>query len=222
MTSDIFATAWEGVTWSGFEPGDTVAVWGAGPIGQMAAYSSVLRGASRVYIVDRIESRLQLAERNTGAIPINYGNESAVSQLLAREPNGIIRSVDAVGFEARSANGSVQSDLVLHEMVQVTASYGGIGIVGVYDSSSDAAGRPLASTMQHTFPFTPANAFGKGVRVQMGSVDARQLAPQLLRLISDGKAAPGYVVSSLINITQAPEYYQRFSNWEESKVVIRL
>lgn len=90
MTADVFATAWEGVSRSGFETGDTVAVFGAGPVGQMAAYISILRGASRVYSVDRIESRLKLA-KSVGAIPINFQTASASEQIRALEPNGVDR-----------------------------------------------------------------------------------------------------------------------------------
>jgi threonine dehydrogenase-like Zn-dependent dehydrogenase len=137
FVSDIFSTAWSGVTWSGFTPGDSVAVFGAGPVGLLAAYSAVLRGASRVYSVDYVQERLDLAA-SIGAIPINFHNSSAVKQIMQREPGGVRRSVDAVGFEAENANGTVDSSIVLREMVEVTAPGGGMGIVGLYnDTLSD-------------------------------------------------------------------------------------
>jgi threonine dehydrogenase-like Zn-dependent dehydrogenase len=221
MTSDVFATAWEGLTWSGFEAGDSVAVFGAGPVGQMAAYSAVLRGASRVYIIDRIESRLTLAQ-TIGAIPINYVNTSAAQQIMALEPQGVDRAVDAVGMEARAANGSYDQNLAVQEAFNVVRSGGGIGIVGVYATSNDAPGHPHSTMLPSMFPFALSDAFMKTFRFQIGIADARPSAPQLIDLISSGEASPGYIVSSQINITQAPEYYQRFNNWLESKVVIRF
>ena len=222
MTSDIFATGWEGLTWSGFQPGESVAVFGAGPVGQMAAYSAILRGASRVYVVDRIESRLRLAE-SIGAIPINYNTSGdAVQQIFAHEPNGVARAVDAVGFESRAANGSYEEDLVLRQAVQVTQVFGGVGGVGIYEVRSNSTGRPRSAEVQSNLPLDTSSLFLKGTQFRIGYVDARELAPQLIQMISTLKARPSYIVSSQINITQAPEFYRRFSNWEESKVVIRF
>ena len=98
MLSDIFGTGWASLDYAGFEAGDTVAVFGAGPVGLMAAYSAILRGASTVYSVDYIPERLQLAE-SIGAIPINFRDADPVEQILALEPNGVTRSIDAVGYE---------------------------------------------------------------------------------------------------------------------------
>ena len=221
MTSDVIATAWEGLTWSGFEAGETVAIFGAGPVGQMAALSATIRGASKVYVVDRIAQRLDLAA-SIGAIPINMNSSDPAERILSFEPSGVARTIDAVGFEARSANGTLQEDLVLRQALEVTQLMGGIGIVGIYDVRSNATGRPLAQTLPQEIAFNATAAFNKGLRLQTGAVDARQLAPQLLELIQSGKANPGFIVSAEINIQEAPEYYRRFSNWEETKVIIRF
>ena len=223
MTSDIFATGWEGVTWSGFKPGDSVAVFGAGPVGQMAAYSAILRGASRVYSVDRIPQRLELA-KSIGAIPINYnaGKGSASEQIKALEPSGVIRAVDAVGMESRAPNGSYDQNLVLSEAVQSISPFGGLGVVGVYDIRTPAPGRPNSAEIRQDLSLNIATLFGNINQIIVGGVDARELARPLLQLITSLKASPGYIVSSEINITQAPEYYRRFSNWEETKVLIKF
>ena len=220
MTSDVFATAWEGLTWAGFEAGDTVAVFGAGPVGQMAAYAAIIRGASRVYAIDRIQQRLDLAE-SIGAIPIDYRNGDAVAQIMAREPGGVARSIDAVGFEARSANGTIDENIVLNQTLQVTQINGGIGVLGIYSAQNNAPGRPRSESLSAELAFNRTAAFNKNILWRAGAVDARMLAPQLLQLINTG-ATPGYIVSAEINITEAPAYYQRFSDWEESKVVIRF
>ncbi|KAF5651362.1 formaldehyde dehydrogenase, partial [Fusarium tjaetaba] len=99
MTGDIFSTGWTAITWSGFEPGDSVAVFGAGPVGLMATYSALLRGASRVYTVDHAQERLDVA-KSIGAIPINFAESDPVAQIQKLEPAGVKRAVDCVGLEA--------------------------------------------------------------------------------------------------------------------------
>jgi threonine dehydrogenase-like Zn-dependent dehydrogenase len=131
FVSDIFSTAWSGVTFSGFKSGDSVAVFGAGPVGLLAAYSAVLRGASRVYIVDHVQDRLDLGA-SIGAIPINFDESDPVEQILKKEPGGVRRSVEAVGFEAVNMSGDVDPAITLRNMVNVTARQGGMGIVGRY------------------------------------------------------------------------------------------
>ncbi|KAF7594590.1 hypothetical protein BBP40_008857 [Aspergillus hancockii] len=98
VLSDIFATGWPSLDYAGFKAGDTVAVFGAGSVGLMAAYSAILRGASNVYSVDYMPERLQLAE-SIGAIPINFRDSDPVDQIRALKPNGVARSIDAVGYE---------------------------------------------------------------------------------------------------------------------------
>lgn len=117
VISDVFATDWKGLEYAGFETGDTVAVFGAGAVGLCASFPAILRGASRVYTVDRVQARLDLAA-SIGAIPINYEDSDPVAQIMALEPNGVTRSVDAVGFEARNAAGEVQFTVVLDNAVQ--------------------------------------------------------------------------------------------------------
>ncbi|KAK7529259.1 alcohol dehydrogenase [Phyllosticta citribraziliensis] len=207
FVGDIFSTAWTGVTWSGFEPGDSVAVFGAGPVGLLAAYSAILRGASRVYSVDQVQERLDLAA-SIGAIPINFRNSSAVDQILRMEPGGVRRSVEAVGFEAVNANGTVDSSVTLREMVQVTAPVGGMGILGVFNDSLN--------------DFNIGGTYMKNIAIHGGIVlPLQSVAAELVPLITSGRANPSFIVSSIIGIEEAPEYYARFSRHEETKVVIR-
>jgi threonine dehydrogenase-like Zn-dependent dehydrogenase len=207
FVSDIFSTAWSGVTWSGFEPGDTVAVFGAGPVGLLAAYSAILRGASRVYSVDHVQSRLDLAS-SIGAIPINFHESDPIEQILAREPGGVRRGVDAVGFEAETASGDVDATIVPRSLLNVTAPSGGIGIVGLYSAG-------LSN-------FDIGQAFEKTIAVNGGVVLPLQVASELVPLITSGIAKPSFIVSSVIDIEDAPEYYARFNRREETKVVIKF
>jgi threonine dehydrogenase-like Zn-dependent dehydrogenase len=222
MVSDVFTTGWHALTYSGFQPGDSVAIFGAGPVGLLAAYSATLRGASRVYVVDRIQRRLDLAS-SIGAIPVNFNTTDPVAEILAREPGGVTRSVDCVGFESVNATGHAENGLVVNNMVAVTASGGGMGIAGVYFSASNnTVGAPLADSIPEPVPVSVASIWGKGLSISAGIVLPLVRAPPLLELIASGKASPSFVISAEISIEEAPEYYRRYSDHLENKIVIRF
>jgi threonine dehydrogenase-like Zn-dependent dehydrogenase len=125
-------TGWHGVELSGFTPGESIAVFGAGPVGLMAAYSAVLRGASRVFVVDRVPERLQAAEK-IGCTPIDFTKSDAVEQIMSLNNGMVDRSVDAVGYQAMDSGGSSeQPNIVLENMIRVTRPCGGLGIPGLY------------------------------------------------------------------------------------------
>ncbi|WAO88931.1 Putative Alcohol dehydrogenase [Fusarium falciforme] len=206
---DIFATAWSGVSWSGFEPGDTVAIFGAGPVGLLAAHSAKIRGASRIYIVDHVKARLELG-KSIGAIPINFIESNPVEQILRHEPNGVKRSVDAVGFEA------------LNAIFSTKRSNGGVGVVGVYGSAPGTIFPPGAPVISSNFTFPFDTFWAKGVSLRGGVVDPREVAPELVRLIASGQARPSFITSAEITIDEAPEYYRRFNRTQETKVFIHF
>jgi threonine dehydrogenase-like Zn-dependent dehydrogenase len=124
---------WHGVELSGFKPGETVAVFGGGPVGLMAAYSAQLRGASRVFVVDRVPERLKSAEK-IGCIAIDFTKGDAVEEIIkANDGEMVDRSVDAVGYQAVDTSGSSeQPNIVLENMIKVTRACGGLGIPGLY------------------------------------------------------------------------------------------
>lgn len=222
MVSDVFSTGWNAISYSGFEAGDSVAVFGAGPVGLSAAYSAILRGATRVYVVDRISSRLNLAS-SIGAIPINFNTTEAVLEIMSREPEGVRRSIDAVGFEAVNATGEPANGIVINEMVSVTSRAGGMGIAGVYVAAgNNTAGAPLADGIPEPIPVAVAPLWRKGLSIGTGIALPLIQATPLLNLIAAGIAKPSFVVSAEIGIEQAPEYYRRYSDHLESKVVIRF
>jgi threonine dehydrogenase-like Zn-dependent dehydrogenase len=169
--SDVFSTAWSGVTFSGFKPGDSVVVFGAGSVGLLAAYSAILRGASIVYSIDHVQDRLHLAA-SICAIPINFHDSDPVSQTLAREPNGVRRSVEAVNFEAGTASEEIDSGITLRHMVNMTARGGGIGVVGLFNNTlSD---------------FHYGEVYEKSIAVNGGIVLPLQVADELVPLIVSG------------------------------------
>ncbi|KAG5659536.1 hypothetical protein KAF25_002095 [Fusarium avenaceum] len=222
MVADVFTTGWHSLSYSGFEAGDSVAIFGAGPVGLLAAYSAVLRGASNVYVVDHVESRLELA-RSIGASTINFDEDDPVAAIMALEPEGVARSLDAVGFESVNSTGQMHTGIVLEQMVAVTSIYGGMGIAGVYNGGGNSTvGAPLAGELPAEIPMPIAALWRKGLHVGTGIVLPLIQAPPLLDLIASGKASPSFVVSAEIGIEEAPEYYQRYSNHLESKVVLRF
>ncbi|KAI0145350.1 alcohol dehydrogenase [Xylariaceae sp. FL1272] len=222
FVSDIWATSWVGLTWSGFQPGETVVIFGAGPVGMLGALSAKIRGASRTYIVDRDERRLALAQEHTGAIPINFAQSDPVNQILGLEPNGVNRVVDCVGYEAVNAEGANEPNIILRQAVAVLASRGGLGGVGIYNAQPNTTGTPLGAIHNNFMPFPTADFFSKGLSWRSEGVDVHQVAAELVTLIASGQAKPSFIVSATIGLEEAPEYYARFNEHKETKVLIQF
>ena len=119
------------MTGSGFQAGDSIAIYGAGPVGLLAAYSALLRGAVRVYSIDHIEARLNRAE-SIGAIPIDMRSGDPSAQILKMEPAGVTRGCDCVGFECVNPDGKKQEDYIFNDIMKTVAVGGGVNFTGVY------------------------------------------------------------------------------------------
>ncbi|KAM0543864.1 hypothetical protein ACHAPJ_012101 [Fusarium lateritium] len=219
--SDIFATAWQGLEWSGFEAGDTVAVFGAGPVGLLVAYSALIQGSSDVYVIDRIQQRLDMA-KSIGATPINFEDIDPIAQILEQNPDGVMRVVDAVGNEAVNADGDNDPELILSQAVQLAHIGGGIGQVGIWRRTAESPGAPLGNTMPSNMSFPLSDFWSKRLRLQSGAVDVKLVAAKLVSLIASGHAKPGFIKLAEIGINEAPEYYRRFDSREEVKVYIHF
>ncbi|RMJ04853.1 hypothetical protein CDV36_014476 [Fusarium kuroshium] len=219
--SDIFATGWASLDFAGFQPGDSVAVFGSGPVGLLAAYSALLRGASRVYAVDHIQSRLDRAA-SIGAIPINFRDQDPVAQILALEPDGVMRSVECVGMEALNSHLKKESDITIKQMVAVTHYGGGIGYIGVFKAHVDSPGAPLGSSIAPDITFPMSDFWEKSLSLRAGGVDPREYASILLDLIESGKAHPSFIGSAVVEIDDVPSYYASFNRGEEVKVFIHF
>lgn len=204
-----------------FQSGDTVAVFGAGPVGLLCAYSALLRGASRVYVIDHIQQRLDKAKQ-IGAIPINFTHGNAADQILKLEPTGVNRSCDCCGYQCVDAKLKPQQNAILNDALKVTEVGGGIGIVGIYVAQEDAPGRPRADTIAPTIEFNISEFWLKGLSMRAGIVDPKKLAPRLLELVKSGRADLDWLISREIGIEDADEGYRRFDQGKETKVVIRF
>lgn len=131
LLTDVFPTAWFGLDCAAQKIGDTVVVFGLGPVGLLTVYSAFLRGAVKVYAVDWVPQRLAMAAK-LGAIPINFKKVNPVKEIMRQEPLGVDRSIDCVGFECINAKGKNVVGEVLNNCVAVTRIGGGIGVPGAY------------------------------------------------------------------------------------------
>ncbi|KAJ5365779.1 hypothetical protein N7517_008665 [Penicillium concentricum] len=221
VLSDIFPTAWMGVTWSGFQAGDKIAIFGAGPVGLLAAYSAILRGASRVYSVDSVEKRLELAA-SIGAIPINFTKGEPSAQILAREPGGVQRTVDCVGEECVNEKLKPDQSFVITQAIKCTSVGGGLGVVGVHFAQPSSKGVERGDTISPNMVFPITLFWEKNLSIRGGIVDSKLFVEPLLELVKSGIANPGFIFSSIIDIEEAPKAYQRFSDHLETKVMIKF
>lgn len=128
-------------------------MFGAGPVGLMAAYSAVLKGASRVYVVDRVPERLASAKK-IGCIPVDFSQGDAVDQIIKQNGGMVDRAVDCVGYQAVNQGGQKeQPNIVLENIIRVTRPTGGLGIPGLYVPSDPGAPDKLSGEGQILVPF---------------------------------------------------------------------
>jgi threonine dehydrogenase-like Zn-dependent dehydrogenase len=175
--------------------GESVAVFGAGPVGLMAAYSAVLRGASNVYVVDQVKERLDAAKK-IGCIPINF--------------TGMVdRAVDAVGYQAVDKGGkNEQPNVVLDQLIHVTRPTGGLGIPGLYVPADPGA--PDAQSGKGQILISFGKLFEKGLKLGTGQCNVKAYNRYLRDLIIAGKAKPSFVVSHEVSLDEAPGAYDKF------------
>lgn len=221
MLADIFPTGYHATELAGVQVGETVAVYGAGPVGLMAAYSAQLKGASRVFVVDNVEHRLDLV-KDLGAEPINFDNGDAAQQIHdAVQAYGVDRGIDAVGYQATEPSGEEQPAVVLNQLVDTVRHTGGLGIVGLYVPSDPGA--PDEHSAKGELLFRIGRFFEKGQSMATGQADVKRYAHKLRDMIIAGRAKPGFVVSQELPLEDAPDAYEKFDNREAgySKVLLQ-
>lgn len=221
MLSDIWPTGYHATELAGVSAGDSVVVFGAGPVGLLAAYSAQLRGASKVMLVDRHPSRLRLAEK-IGAIAIDDSQAPAVDQVLdATGGEGADKGCECVGWQAHDPQGNEQANLTLNSLVQCVRATGAIGVVGVFVPEDPAAGDDL--TKQGKIAFDMGLFFQKGLRMGSGQCNVKAYNHQLRDMIAAGKARPSFLVSHELSLEEGPDAYRHFDNREEgwTKVVLK-
>jgi glutathione-independent formaldehyde dehydrogenase len=221
MLSDIFPTGYHGTELAGVAPGRTVAIFGAGPVGLMAAHSARIRGASQVFVVDKETDRLALAEQ-LDATPVNFAEVDPTEFIRdATDGFGVDCGVEAVGFQAHDPSGDEHPALVLDRLVDVVRATGRIGVVGVYVPQDPGATTPDAE--QGRYDFDWGTAWTKGISFGTGQCPVKAYNRELRDLIIRGQARPSVIVSHEVGLDDAPTAYEKFDNREDgwTKVLLR-
>jgi glutathione-independent formaldehyde dehydrogenase len=238
LLSDVFPTGFHGAALANVGPGDSVCVIGAGPVGLLAAYSSFLRGASEVYVVDNVPARLERA-RQIGAIPIDFSQGPPSEQIQEhRSSNAVYRStlrsgeekmkgvmcgIDAVGYQARlvSDPGQENPTQAIDELVRVVNPTGRIGIVGVY-FTEDPRGVD-ADAKQGRFKADLGAIFEKGLTIGTGQTPVKKYNTYLRDMIISGRARPSFIVSHRLPLEAGPDAYRKFDRREDgyTKVILK-
>lgn len=239
LLSDVFPTAFHATELACVSAGKTVAVFGAGPVGLLSAYCSLLKGASEVYVVDSIPERLAKAEE-LGAIPVDFSKGDPVEQIfkLRKHNKGVQQSlrpgeekmkgvdcaIDAVGYQARDDENPKKEKptQVLENCLKVLNPTGGLGMIGVYIAPDPGA--KDEHSKQGIFPFPVADFFDKGITMGSGQAPVKKYNEYLRDLIVNGKAKPSKIVSHHIGLDEAPDAYDKFDKRIDgyTKVLIRL
>ena len=215
MLADIFPTGYHGAVLADVSPGESVAVFGAGPVGLMAAYSCQIRGAAEVYSIDHVKERLDMAAE-TGATPINFDDGDPVQQIKDRRGGeGVDKAIDAVGYQAAaqgsSAAGGEQEEVpnaVLNQMIDVVNATGALGIPGLYVPTDPGGVDENAKRGALSINF--GRLFEKGLRLGTGQCNVKRYNAYLRDLIIAGKASPSFVVSHQVPLDDAPDAYDKF------------
>jgi len=184
-------------------------VFGAGPVGLMAAYSAVLRGASKVFIVDRVAERLAKA-KDIGAIPIDFTEGEPAEQIEDQTGGeGTDKGVDAVGYQAQAHSGEGEEPAtVLNSLVETVRPTGMLGVPGLYLPAD--SGAVSEEARQGMLLVAVGKFFEKGLRMGMGQANVKRYNRKLRDMIIEGRAAPSFVVSHDLGLDEAPDAYEKF------------
>jgi threonine dehydrogenase-like Zn-dependent dehydrogenase len=220
--SDIFPTGWMGAEMCDIKPGDTIAIWGCGPVGQFSIRSAFLMGAERVIAIDQVPERLQMAE-DGGAETINYEEQNVYEALMDKTGGrGPDSCIDDVGMEAHGPLGVFAYDrlkqammletdrpIALREAIMCCRNGGTVSVIGVYGGIVDKF--PLGSLMQ------------RSITIKSGQAHVQRYMRPLLELIENGDIDPSFVVTHIMNLEDAPKAYDIFKNKQDGciKVVLK-
>jgi threonine dehydrogenase-like Zn-dependent dehydrogenase len=220
--SDIFPTGYMGAENCEIKPGDVVAIWGCGPVGQFAIRSAFLLGAEKVIAIDRFSERLTLARRANADV-LNYSEvEDVVDELKwmtgGRGPDACI---DAVGMEAHGHSVPALYDrakqammlsfdrpLVLRQAIQACRKGGVVSIPGVYGGLLDK------------IPF--GAAMNKGLTLRMGQTHMMKYMRPLLERVQRGEIDPSFVITHRLSLEEAPRAYETFRDKQQQCVKVVL
>ena len=221
--SDILPTGYMAAENCDIQPGDSVAVWGCGPVGQFAIASALLLGADRVIAIDRFPERLRLAAMKLGAETIDYSEDNVLEALKeltgGRGPDACI---DAVGMEAHAYHNiayaydrmkqamMLESDrpVALREAVMACRSGGTISIAGVYGGLIDK--------------FPAGALMNRSLTIRTGQTHVQRYMKKLLARIEKGEIDPSFIISHRMRLEDAPAAYRMFRDKQDDCIKVVL
>ena len=220
--SDILPTGWMAAENCNISPGDTVAVWGCGPVGQFAIRSAYLLGAARVIAIDRFPERLRMARDRAGADIVDYDEVDVLDMLKEKTGGrGPDACIDAVGSEAHGHGivgaydkakqlARMQSDrpTALREAILACRNGGTVSIAGVYGGFIDKF--PIGSFMN------------RGLTLKTGQTHVHRYMKPLLERIERGEIDPTFVITHRLSLDDAPRGYEMFRNKRDDCVKVVL
>src|SRR5688500_15597884 len=221
--SDIFPTGYMAAENCNIQPGDTVAVWGCGPVGQFAIKTAYLLGAERVIAIDHVGARLRMAAEQGKAETLNFDDEHVYDKLSEMTGGmGPDACIDCVGLEAHGVTIDALYDRArtalylatdrahaLRQAIRACRKGGTVSVPGVYGG------------FVVKFPF--GAAFSKGLTFKMGQTNVHRYLKQLLKRIDDGEIDPSFVITHRLSLNDAPWGYETFKNKEDDclKIVLK-
>ncbi len=220
--SDIFPTGFMAADMCGIQPGDTVAVWGCGPVGQFAIKSAYILGAERVIAIDRFPFRLRMAREKSGAETIDYTDAPVLETLRemtgGRGPDACI---DAVGMEGhkpglvgaydrtkQALKLETDRPVALREAIMACRNGGTVSVIGVYSGFVDKF--PIGAVMN------------RSLTIKSGQAHVQKYMAPLLERIRSGEIDPSFVITHRMRLEDAPQAYDMFLNKQEECVKIVL
>jgi threonine dehydrogenase-like Zn-dependent dehydrogenase len=218
--SDIFPTGYMAAEFCNIQRGDTIAIWGCGPVGQFAIRSAFLLGAERVIAVDTVPERLALA-REAGAETIDFREDDVYDRIqTATQGRGADACIDAVGTEA-DATATADSIVdrikvatfvgtdrphVLRQVIHCCRNFGTVSIVGVYGGFLDKV--PMGS------------AVNRGLTFRMAQTPVQRYMPSLLQRIENGEIDPAFVITHRAKLEDGPNLYQTFRDKKDGCIKV--
>ena len=220
--SDIFPTGYMAAEFCDIKPGDTIAIWGCGPVGQMVIRSAFILGAERVIAIDTVPERLALAAA-AGAEVLDFAEADIYDEIMARtEGRGADACIDAVGTEPDTTSGfmavidrikvatfmGTDRPHVLRQAIMCCRNFGTVSIVGVYAGFLDKM--PMGS------------AINRGLTFRMAQTPVQRYMPKLLGLIEEGRIDPSFVITHKGKLEDGPELYKTFRDKADGCIKVVL
>jgi glutathione-independent formaldehyde dehydrogenase len=231
LLADVLPTGWFAAELSAVEPGTSVAVFGAGPVGLLSAYCAMLRGASEIYVVDYVLDRLERAEA-MGATPIDFSRRDPVEQIIltrhargtsSEKMLGVMCGIEAVGFQAVDWEHPPHEmpNRVIEDLIRLVNPTGHLGIVGLYVPEDPGGVNPHAKKGEIQISF--GKLWEKGISFGTGQTPVMRYAARLRDLITSGQARPSFVITHHLPLEAAPEAYAKLERREGgfAKVILR-